>query len=366
MVPLRSSRPPRTPVRTHRLIRLAVLTCLLALGVAACGSTTSGTDQKLASDTGPKGDAAWQKLVKDAKSEGEVVFYGSHGEDTMNKLADAFEKQYGIKVKVFRAADSDLEPKLDAEAKTGNHVADLVGMSDQAYLKKLAAAGAFAEPKGPALSVTGFDRAANTLAPNVIRSAATTMSYAWNTDLDSKGLKDFSGLLDPSLSGGKVGILAPIAPAVMDFYSYLEKQYGADFLDRLAAQKPRIYTAGAAMAQALASGEIAAASQVSQVSLYQAKAAGAPVDGGLANPAWAASLYEGVLADAKHPNAAQLLMNYIFSPAGQEIVAEKIASVLPEISSAVTTADKTTTGGDLNATPEQFNAFVAKFNQMFH
>src|SRR4051794_15653792 len=236
MVSLRSSWPIGSAAGTRTLARVPVvlLTCLLALGLAACGSSTSATDQKLAGATGPKGDAAWQKLVKDAKAEGEVVFYGSHAEDTMNKLAAAFEKQYGIKVKVFRAADSDLEPKLDAEAKTGNHVADIVGMSDQVFLKKLSSAGAFAEPKGPAMNAAGFDRTANTLAPDVIRSAATTMSYAWNTDLDAKGMKDFKGLLDPSLAGGKIGILAPIAPAVMDFYSYLEKQYGADFLDQLA------------------------------------------------------------------------------------------------------------------------------------
>ena len=152
----------------------------------------------------------------------------------------------------------------------------------------------------------------------------------------------------------------------MDFYHFLQKQYGDDYLDKLAAQKPRIYNAGAAMAEALASGEIAAATQVSQVALYAAKDAGAPVDGGLADPAWAASFYEAVLEGAKHPAAAQLLMNYIFTPAGQEVVAERIASVLPDIPSAVTTIDKTTTGGDENATPEEFKAFVAEFNKTFH
>jgi iron(III) transport system substrate-binding protein len=119
------------------------------------------------------------------------------------------------------------------------------------------------------------------------------------------------------------------------------------------------------MAEALASGEIAAATQVSQVALYTAKDAGAPVDGGLAHPAWGAALYEGVLAHARHPNAAQLLMNYIFTPAGQEIVAHRTASVLPHIPGAATTADKTTTGGAMNASPAQFKSFVANFNQMF-
>jgi iron(III) transport system substrate-binding protein len=337
--------------------------------VAACGGSTgsagSSSELPLSNQVGPTGDAAWQQLVKDAKAEGKVVFYTAHAEDTMNELAAAFQKQYGIKVEIFRAADSDLEPKVDAEAKTGNQVADLVGMSDQGYLKQKAAAGAFAEPLGPAMTSSPFDPKQNTLAPGVVRSVATTMSYAWNTDRHPQGLKGFNDLLDPSLSGGKIGILTPFTPAVMDFYTYLEKNYGADYLTKLAAQKPRIYRAGVALAQALASGEIAAATQVSQVALYSAKDQGAPVDGGLAQPAWGASIYDAVLTAAPHPKAAQLLMNYMFTPAGQEIVAKRTAAVLPGIPDAATTVDKTTTGGSMNASPQEFQAFVANFNKMF-
>ncbi|WP_344595911.1 extracellular solute-binding protein [Actinomadura vinacea] len=356
----------RTAVlRTLSRLRLVVTALVIGIGLAACGSGEPAPKWQLSDKTGPAGDAAWQKLVADAKAEGRVVIYGAHAEDTLNQLGAAFEKQYGIKVQVFRAADSDLQPKLDAEIKTGNHVADVVGMSDENYLKRMSARGAFADPRGPALSAPGFDRKANTLARGVNRSVATTMSYAWNTERHPKGLRGFNDLLDPSLSGGKIGVLAPFTPAVMDFYTYLQKQNGADYLDKLAKQKPRKYQAGAAMAEALASGEIAAATQVAQVALYKAKDAGAPVDGGLANPAWGAGLYEAVLEGAAHPNAAQLLMNYIFTPAGQEIVANRTAAVLPNIPKTATTADKTTTGGVMNASPEQFKAFVDKFNGQF-
>lgn len=355
------------PGRRRRLAgrgSVAGIVGALAVVLAACGSAPAAGGA-LAAETGPAGDAAWQKLVEEAKAEGQVVFYGSHGEDTMNALGAAFQKEYGIEVKVFRAPDNDLEPKLDAEAATGNHVADVVGLSDVTYVKKFSAAKQFAEPIGPTLSDAGFDRATNQLAEGAFRSAATTMSFAWNTQLMPGGMKDFNDLLDPSLAGGKIGILSPIAPAVMDFYTYLESRFGSDFLDRLAKQKPRIYNAGAAMSAALASGEIVAASQISQVSLFDAKDAGAPVDGALASPPWAAPFYEGVLAGAPHPKAAQLLMNYIFSRAGQEILAEHIASVRSDVPSAVTTVDKTVTGGKQVVTPAEFKAFSAKFTSTF-
>jgi iron(III) transport system substrate-binding protein len=364
----RSRRPAasRTTGQQRSRVALAFTAFTVAIGLAACGSGASSPGTQLSARTGPAGDAEWQKLVADAKSEGEVVIYGSHAEDTLNQLAAAFEKQYGIKVRVFRAADSGIEPKLDAEAKTGNRIADVVGLSDEGYLKQAAARAAYADPQGPALNVPDFNRQANTLVPGVTRSVATTMSFAWNTDRYAKGLKDFRDLLDPSLAGGKIGILSPFTPAVMDFYTYLEKHDGADYLQRLAQQKPRVYGAGAAMAQALASGEIAAATQVAQVSLYQAKDAGAPVDGGLAQPAWGASIYDAVLAGAPHPKAAQLLLNYIFTPAGQEIIAHRTASVLPNVPGTATTIDKTTTGGAMEASPEEFKGFVDKFNQLFH
>jgi iron(III) transport system substrate-binding protein len=354
----------------HRPRRLLGRTCVagivgaLVVALAACGSAPAA-DGALAAETGPGGDAAWQKLVEEAKAEAEVVFYGSHAEDTMNALGAAFEKEYGIKVKVFRAPDNDLEPKLDAEKSTGNHVADVVGLSDVSYVKMLSASKQLAEPIGPTLSDAGFDRATNQLADGAFRSAATTMSFAWNTQLVPGGLKDFDGLLDPSLSGGKIGILSPIAPAVMDFYTYLGSRFGDDFLDRLARQKPRLYNSGAAMSAALASGEIAAASQISQVVLADAKDAGAPVETGLADPPWAAPFYESVLAGAPHPKAAQLLMNYIFSRAGQEILAAHIASVRSDVPSAVTTVDKTVTGGKQVIAPAEFKAFSAKFTSTF-
>lgn len=353
------------PQRLSRM-RPVVIALVIAFALTACGSgKASTTDWQLSDKTGPTGDAQWQKLIEDAKKEGEVVIYTSHAEDTMGQLATAFKERYGIKVRVFRAADSDLEPKIDAEIKTGNRVADIVGLSDQGYLKRMAADDAFAEPQAPALDAPGFDRKANTLLPHVTRSVATTMSYGWNTERWPKGLKDFDGLLDPKLAGGKIGILSPFTPTVMDFYTFLEKGYGSDYLERLAKQKPRIYQTGASMAEALASGEIAAATQVAQVPLYDAKDNGAPVDSGLADPAWAASLYEAVLKGADHPNAAQLLLNYMFTPAGQEIIAKHTGSVLPDIPGAATTADKTTTGGVMNASPDQFKEFVEKFNELF-
>src|SRR3954447_1184285 len=83
--------------RTSRLAAVVVSVAMTgALVACGGGATNSESATKLSSRTGPHGDAAWQKLVKDAKAEGQVVFYTAHAEDTMNQLAAAFQKQYGI------------------------------------------------------------------------------------------------------------------------------------------------------------------------------------------------------------------------------------------------------------------------------
>ena len=92
------------------------------------------------------------------------------------------------------------------------------------------------------------------------------------------------------------------------------------------------------MAQALTSGEISAGSFVSV--LGDEKEQGAPVDSGLADEVWGARFNTAILDTAPHPNAAQVLANFIVTQPGQEAIAHKAASVLPDIEGAVTTVDK--------------------------
>ena len=324
------------------------LALLMAAGLTACGGSDAGsTTDTLADETGPKGDAAWQQLVEDAKAEGEVVFYTSHAEDTMTKLATAFEKEYGIKVTIFRAPDNDLEPKLDAEEKTGNHVADIVALSDLTYVKKMSQSGQLAEPKGPALDADGFDREANTPVPEAIRSAGTTMSYAWNTERSPDGLKDFGDLTRPLAVGrqgrdplahraGGDGLLPLSAEAVRRGLPRQARRSRSHASTTPAPRWRRRWPP--------ARSRLPRRSPRCRCTPPRTPAPRSTADSRIRRGQRRSTRRS--LPRREAPGAAQLLMNYIFTPAGQEIIAERIASVLPDIPSAVTTIDKTTTGGD--------------------
>ena len=66
-----------------------------------------------------------QKLVEGAKREGEVTIYTSTPVDDMKVLADAFERQYGVKAKVWRASSEKVLQRGLAEARAGRFDADV-------------------------------------------------------------------------------------------------------------------------------------------------------------------------------------------------------------------------------------------------
>ena len=87
------------------------------------------------------------------------------------------------------------------------------------------------------------------------------------------------------------------------------------------------------MAEALSSGEISAATFVQPQ--VDEKEAGAPVEWGLANPAWGARFQGTLLKSGPHPNAAQVLADFMITKDGQAAIARKNAAVLPDVPGAV-------------------------------
>jgi iron(III) transport system substrate-binding protein len=327
-------------------------------------ATASSAPGSTATGSSAASNADWDAIVAKAKDEGKVTIYSSQGLDQLNDMAKRFKDQYGITVEVVRGIDSELIPKVEAENKTGKGIADVFAQAGAAWSKDKGAQGWFIPATGPAFDDPAFNKAENMSADgSYFTSSAAILTFGWNTQLFKKGLKDYPDLLDPSLSGGKVGVIEPSAPSIVDFWLYLEDKYGADFTQKLAAQKPKIYPSSLPMAQALTSGEIAAGSFV-QV-LTDEKAKGAPVDSGLSDTVWGARFNTQILKTAPHPNAAQVLANFMVTQPGQEAIARKAASVLPGIDGAVTDVSKVRKQDLSKLTPDFVTQYKAKWDAMF-
>ncbi len=343
----------------HMVGTIATTTAVL-LALSACASS----ENMEVGDVGPSGDAAWQTVIEAAKDEGEVNIYSGNIPDSLKCLADSFKSTYGITVNVTSGINAVNQTKVDTELQTGNVTVDVIDQTEASWSVPKAESGEFAAPIGPAFDNPDFNAAENLKEGGWFISDASMTTFVWNTDLYSKGLKDYDNVLDPELAGGKIGVIAPSAPVLVEFYLYLEDRFGPGFIEKLAAQKPRIYPSAFPLTQAVTSGEIAAS--IFSVPVVNEKAQGAPVDFALSSPIFGTRFNTAVLAEAPHPNAGQLLANFMITPAGQQCISNRAASILPNIPGTLATEDQVIDpAADGELTPAEVQDFKDKFTRLF-
>jgi iron(III) transport system substrate-binding protein len=312
---------------TRGLRTVLALFIAMVLSLAACGTDTE--DSKPVS-------GSWEDIVAAAEDEGTVTIYSSQVTDQLQNLALAFELTYPeISLEFVRGGGDEGITKVEAEHRSGKGIADVLVTASLPWIVE--STDLFIPPEGPAFDAEVYDRTTNVPEDTYFVIGAFVGAFAWNTDLYSGTLRDFPDVLDPALEGERIGVISPDSSSRIDFYNYLEENYGDDFLERLAEQDPRIYPSALPMAAALTSGEIAVATFVEPQTDEQE--AGAPVEWDIANPTWGARYYGMVVDTAPHPNAAQVLANFLITEAGQRAIARNAASVLPDIPGAVTTTD---------------------------
>ena len=304
----------------------------------------------------------WQQIVEAAKKEGMVTIYSGQGLIQLNDLAARVKKDLGISVQVVRAIDSELTTKVDAERDSGRAICDLFVDTNPIALKNRSAKGEVAAPAGPAFDDARYDRKSRVPEGTYFEIDATVLTFSWNKEVFPKGIKDYPDVLDPALSG-KIGIPATLAPAYVDFYMFLEEFYGPEFLVKLAALKPRVYPGALPMAQAVVSGEIGAA--LTTQPLIDEIAKGAPVGWGLAPKYWGSRFYGQVLKNAPHPNAAQVLADYMVSQSGQEAISRLASAALPNISGAIGVTSDVRHLNLARLTPEFLAEFRERWKKLF-
>jgi ABC-type Fe3+ transport system substrate-binding protein len=142
--------------------------------------------------------------------------------------------------------------------------------------------------------------------------------------------RSMQDLLKPEYKG-KIGLVNNADQAATDLYAWMTDTFGQDYWSGLAAQEPTFYDSAVPLQEALVAGEIAVAVWGANALVQPAMSEGAPVDFVLGDPGWSPQVVTYIPEWSAHPNAAQLLYDFLASDDGQAIVGNGNVSALPDV-----------------------------------
>jgi len=336
---------------------LAALVAVLASTATAAHSSSTAN----AKEPQPASAAAWKKIVAKAKQEGSVTIYSVQSPTGLQDLANAFKQKYGISVTVNRNVDSVLFSQVNAEEGTGKAIADIWIPSPKRFVYGAVQNGWVVDAVGPNFFNKRLDRKTYMVSKAWIAGSAV-LGMAWNTQgINSavNGVNDFT----KSQYSGRIGVPdARVSQSFMDWYLWAESKWGKDIMNKLAALKPKIYPSVLPMTQAVAAGELVGAPCAGGTAV-DLKNAGAPISYKVLKDNWNAPYYGMILKQASHPNAAQLLADFIMSPQGQGLVNHGFGANYPNIAGTYYAKPRIVKLNDF--TPAKVKAFNEKWESLF-
>lgn len=300
----------------NRNSRLLALRTLLLGAVAGTLLTLGGTAlaQGSAAAATYKGADRQQRLVEGAKKEGELLVYTSAPVDDVAVLTAAFEKKYGVKVKVWRAGSEKVLQRTVSEAQANRFDADIIETNgpemESLHREKLLQAVA-----SPYLG----DMIAPAIQPHGewVGTRLNIFALAYNTKLVKKEElpKTYQDLLDPKWKG-RLAIEAEDTDWFAGVIGELGEAKGLKlFRDIVSTNGLSVRKGHTLLTNLVVSGEVPLALTVYNYKADQLKSKGAPIDWFIIPPAIARPNGVGVTRHAPHPNAAVLYFDFMLSDA---------------------------------------------------
>src|SRR5215470_12181960 len=269
-----------------------------------------------------------QRLIEGAKREKELTFYSSIPPDDISALVSAFDRKYGVKVKVWRADSEGFLQRILSEARARRFEVDIVAGSTSA-LEPLYRENLLQEVKSPNLA----DIIPEVIAPHRQWAAIylNTIVQAYNTNLIRKDdlPRSFHDLVRPEWKG-KLGIEAEDFDWFAQVVTEMGKAPGSSEAAALQLFREIVNENGISVRKGhslltnlVAAGEVPLALTVYGFLAEQAKTRGAPLDWFVIPPAIARPTAEGLARNAPHPYAAVLFFDFLIGDEGQQILAKR-------------------------------------------
>lgn len=286
---------------------------LFALVVCAvCSAFAQNNAATVAAIATYEGADRMERLIAGAKKEGTLTLYTSLAASDVTLMTAEFEKRYGVKVTVWRAANDKVLQRVMAEQTAHRYDVDTVQIGSL-ELEALARENALQEVRSPIF--------ANLIAgavPKHHKWAANFLDVwvqAYNTQKVRKDElpKTYADLLNPRWKG-RLGIEAKDEEWFYTVVEGMGESAGLKFFRDLVATNGISVRSGHKLLNNLViAGEVPLALTVYSHMSEQAKAKGAPIDWFVIEPAIARANGIAVATQAPHPYAATLFYEFILS-----------------------------------------------------
>jgi iron(III) transport system substrate-binding protein len=291
----------------HKLKRL---TCAAAvLGLSAFAAPLQAQPSWLMPD-----------ILSAAKAEGELTIYASMNEEEALPYWKVFEDATGIKVAFVRSSDANIRARIAIEARARQRSWDLVAttpvynLPDEVLLPfdPPEAKNLIPEARGPNqrwYGVTG-----NYNAP------------AYNTNLVKKAElpRTYEEFLDHKEWAGKIAIDATDSEWLTGLFQHYGEERGRKLAQDIAVTlHPVVVDGHLNVARSVGAGEYWVALNNYVPLTVNMKLSGAPTDFWALDPVTLAFGSVGISAQAPHPKAALLAVNYMLSREGQQFLTQK-------------------------------------------
>jgi len=304
------------------------LTSLFVGGLAMCGTTASSLAQDFPA---PTDEAA---LYEKAKTEGTVVWYEAAPIEPMQQLVSIFEEKYpGIKVQLLRITGPQQYQRFMQETTAGQHIADLLLLSDQPLMHKLVEDGHIAQWKVPT-----YDRIPEPfrIEEHAYAPYTTDIAIVYNservTEEEAQILaSSWKGVLDPRFKGRFAIVKRNCGTCYAAVHMFLDPEmqdeYGEEFLKAVAAQEPAIYADNPVALDRIIAGEQDFVFWLWEAIGYTKWKEGAPIRWVRPTPTPEfGNSWQAISAHAPHPHAARLLQNWLMSEEGAKALQQVYGS----------------------------------------
>ena len=304
------------PRRAAAAVMAAAAALILLAGCAGSGGSTDSASQPT------QGGSDLTSLIAKAKSEGSLTFYGDANEASLQAWTKGFSDKYGIPVTVLRLPGSQLFQRFSQEQSAHQAQADVFANSDyaslqqavgQKWLAKYTPQNADLLPKD--LSQPGYFYPVQ----NSYYQTVTYNTQKLTPDEVALVQKDpVAAAADPRFSG-RVAVNMPQSSQQIAAFYYqltegkLKSQYGWKTLQKIAANKPA-FLSSAELVNAVVQGEYAIGVGITDSLAAPIALQGAPIQFTYPATTIGGTFGDGVVANAPHPNAARLFMEWATTP----------------------------------------------------